>query len=150
MQIKDILRTKSSGAAGGLKAASVTPESTVMEAAKKLADLKIGLLMVIGATPPFAGVLSERDVVRAIGHLGEKALAMKTGDLMTKTVKTCTPTDHPHDVMAAMTSGGFRHMPVVEGQVLRGVVSSTDIFRYLTEKANPDEQAMLWAKISWA
>ncbi len=150
MQVKDILRLKSARAAGGERAASVPPESTILEAAKILGRRRIGLLMVIGRTPPFDGVLSERDVIKALSFYGEPALSMKVEQVMTKVVKTCAPTDHSHDVMAAMTSGGFRHMPVVEGRVLTGIISSTDILRYLSEKASPIEQAMLWAKIAWA
>jgi CBS domain-containing protein len=51
--------------------------------------------------------------------------------------------------MAMMTSGGFRHMPVARDDKLVGLVSSTDIFRYLSEHANSDEQALMWSKISW-
>ena len=151
MLIKDILRTKSGRSAGFHGMITLEPDATVQDAAKILVEKKIGLLVVLDGKGPLAGVLSERDVVRAVGKHGAAALTMKVSSLMTpaSVVKTCKPGDHPHDVMGAMTRGGFRHVPVVENDKLEGLISSTDIFRYLTEQANPDEQAMLWSKISW-
>jgi CBS domain-containing protein len=151
MLIKDILRTKSGKGAGAHGMITLKPDRTVEEAARILSEKKIGLLVVVDGKGPLAGVLSERDVVRAVGKHGAAALATKVSALMTTAdmVRTCKLSDHPHDVMGAMTRGGFRHMPVVENNKLEGLVSSTDIFRYLTEQANPQEQALLWSKISW-
>jgi CBS domain-containing protein len=149
MLIKDILRVKAGTTAGGQAMVTLRPDETVEAAAKVLAEKKIGLLVIVDGKGPLAGVLSERDVVRAVAKHGANALKMRVADLMTTSVKTCKPGDHPHEVMGAMTSGSFRHMPVVENGQLKGLISSTDIFRYLTEHANPEEQAMLWAKISW-
>lgn len=145
MLINEILRLKH----GKSEIATLPPEATIVEAAKILSDLNIGLLVVKSGGESFDGVLSERDIVRVLAKHGEAALAMPLSAVMTKDVRACKPGDHTHDVMAMMTSGGFRHMPVVRDGKLVGLVSSTDIFRYLSEHANSDEQAMLWSKISW-
>ena len=68
---------------------------------------------------------------------------------MTPDVQVCGPNDDIQYVMGAMTQGRFRHMPVVDGGILCGIVSSTDILRYLTEHATSDERALFWSKIVW-
>ncbi len=145
MLINDMLRLKH----GKSKIAFLPPEATIVEAAKLLAELKIGLLVIKSGGESFEGVLSERDIVRVVAKHGDAALAMPVSAVMTKNVKSCKPGDHTHDVMSMMTIGGFRHMPVVRDGKLVGLISSTDIFRYLSEHASSDEQAMLWSKISW-
>jgi CBS domain-containing protein len=145
MLVHDLLRLK----IGVSEIATLPPAATIVEAAKILSDLKIGLLVIKDGGESFDGVLSERDIVRLIATHGEAALQMPVSSVMTKTVITCKPGDHTCDVMAMMTSGGFRHMPVARDDKLVGLVSSTDIFRYLSEHANSDEQALMWSKISW-
>lgn len=147
MQIRDIVKIKNVAVRGG-KILSVSPETSLDDAAKLLGEHNVGLMVVLD-NEKLVGVLSERDIVRAIGKGGAAALDRKTGDVMTKGVKACQPTDHPFDIMQAMTKGRFRHMPVVDGDKLQGLISATDILRYVTEKASPQEQAMMWTKISW-
>ena len=145
MQVMQILKDK------GADVMTMSADETLADAANILRERRIGAVVVVGPRGELQGILSERDVVRAVGTHGAAALAMKVSSLMTDAgmVRTCKLNDHPHDVMGAMTKGGFRHMPVVENNKLEGLVSSTDIFRYLTEQANPQEQALLWSKISW-
>lgn len=69
--------------------------------------------------------------------------------VMTSDVQVCGPNDDIQDTMGTMTKGRFRHMPVLDGGNLSGIVSSTDILRYLTEHATSDERALFWAKIVW-
>ena len=64
-------------------------------------------------------------------------------------VKTCSVNAHHFDVMQMMTEGKFRDMPVVENGEVQGLVSFTDIFKYITQNATPQEQAMMWSKTYW-
>jgi CBS domain-containing protein len=76
-----------------------------------------------------AGILSERDIVRAIGDHGEEALQRTVADLMTAEVSTCTPSDTVKDILAMMTLKRFRHVPVVDNGNLIGIVSIGDIVK---------------------
>jgi CBS domain-containing protein len=126
---------------------SVTPETTIRDAARVLANNKIGLVVVCGGGDRLLGVLSERDIVRAISAYDAEAMEMTTQAFMTADVATCEPKDHAHDALARMNERNIRHMPVVKDGTLKGLVSSRDILRSITELASPEEQAMMWAKI---
>jgi len=146
MEIRDIIRVK--GIAVRSKVISVKPEDTIADAIQILADHDIGLVTVKNGSG-LAGVLSERDIVRSLQKHPDIALHQKVENVMTTGVKTCSATDHPFDVMQMMTEGKFRHMPVVDDGEVQGLVSATDIFKYITQNATPQEQAMMWSKISW-
>ncbi len=152
MLIKDILTgLKVEDLAGADRAGLVTvlPDSPVVEAAKKQKENKIGMVVVCDAEGRLAGVLSERDVVHGLAEHGEKVADMAVGSLMTKDVKTCSLGDPPHEIMAKMNAGGFRHMPVVDGDTLKGIISSRDIIRHYMENCSPDEQAELMKNLTW-
>lgn len=149
MEIRDILRVKNIVVAVGSNVVRIPPETTIAAAASRLAEEQIGLVVVSDETSHLRGVISERDVVRAVGTAGEGALAQEVAQFMTKNVKTCGPADHPYDVMKLMAAGGFRHIPVVEDGELLALISTRDILVYLTRHAPPESQALFLTKISW-
>lgn len=136
---------------------TVDPGVDLGMAAAALAGHDIGLLVVCDsggcntgeAGGVIAGVLSERDIVRAIGTYGSGALDSPVSAVMTKDVQTCGAADDIDGVMTRMARGGFRHMPVVQGGRLTGMVSASDIIRYLQLHATDQDRALFWSKVIW-
>ena len=126
---------------------TIKPGNTVGEAVDMLAKHKIGLLVVCEKENQLAGVLSERDVVQALGKNGAACIDFKVGTVMTKDVVTCNGAAHPHDVLTQMRERNIRHMPVVEKGRLVGIVTSRDILEDLAKNTSPDELAIMWAKM---
>lgn len=124
--VADLLATKEN------KQVIATDETaTLAEAAGILTRNRIGLLLVIDKNKGFRGLLSERDVVKAMAQRGAEAALTKVGEVATHTVRACDPTRTLQSVLQSMEEGHFRHMPVVEGGQIRGVLSITDILKFL-------------------
>ena len=104
------------------------PTDTVADVARVLADKKIGAVVVTEGDA-VRGILSERDIVRAIAAQGDKALAKPASDIMTAKVITCGLQDSNDDVMQIMTGGRFRHVPVVDDGKLAGIISIGDVVK---------------------
>jgi CBS domain-containing protein len=124
MTVKAILSTK------GNDVTSVEPTATLETAAGILAERRIGALVVLGADRRLIGILSERDIVRALAQRGVSALQEALSQVMTRKVYTCTPSDSVSAIMEQMTSGKFRHIPVVEQDRLVGIVSIGDVVKH--------------------
>lgn len=130
MLVKQLLSMKSSSGKPGIEAQTtltIRSDATLHEALALLARHGIGAVVVSddGKTPQ--GILSERDVVRQLGHGGPAVLAQPIGQMMTRSVQTCALGDDALDVLERMTQGRFRHMPVVdETGAMLGVVSIGD------------------------
>jgi CBS domain-containing protein len=111
------------------KLITVASGASINEALAMLAEHKIGALVVADGDGHIAGILSERDVVRGLAERGPSVLTQTVGDLMTAPVQTCTRSDGVDTIMRRMTEGHFRHMPVVEGTRLVGVISIGDVVK---------------------
>jgi CBS domain-containing protein len=107
----------------------IAPEKTLADAALLLSENRIGALVVV-VGERVSGILSERDIVRAVASDGATALANKVSDKMTGTVVTCGPQDTMAAVMKRMTAGRFRHLPVVDNGRLSGIVSIGDVVKF--------------------
>ena len=94
-----------------------------------LADNKIGAVVVTGAGGRIEGILSERDIVRAVARKGADALSAPISAIMTSKVKTCGQSHSINQVMELMTNGRFRHLPVEEDGKLVGIISIGDVVR---------------------
>jgi CBS domain-containing protein len=128
MIVKSILSAK------GSNVATIAPTATLAEASKILSDMKIGALVVTGAGDRITGIVSERDIVRALAQHGGAALQMPLSEVMTRKVVTCTPVDTVSVLMERMTEGKFRHLPVIDDGKLVGIISIGDVVKYrLTE-----------------
>jgi Predicted signal-transduction protein containing cAMP-binding and CBS domains len=121
----------------GHTVASILPSETVETAARTLTEKRIGALVVRDRRGKLIGILSERDIVRAVALHGADALEHRVEELMTKEVKTCRPADTVKDLMQMMTLRRHRHVPVCDdaGELV-GVMSIGDAV-----KARLDEQA---------
>ena len=117
MFVSDILLQK-----GGL-VFTVTPGTSVAQLSQQLSTRRIGSVLVLDGEGSVAGIVSERDLVRALASHGAKAMELEARQVMTRDVITCDPDDSIDQVMQTMTSGRFRHLPVVRHGELLGLVS---------------------------
>ena len=129
MTIAAILRHK------GHDIARVSPTATIKEVADRLAQKRIGAILVMDAADRLMGILSERDIVRAIPTHGVRVLDMTAAQLMTQAVHTATPQTSVAEAMEQMTNRRVRHLPVLDQGRLVGVVSIGDVV-----KARIDQQ----------
>jgi CBS domain-containing protein len=130
MSISDVLRTK------GHHVAKIRTIDTVQTAVRKLADERIGALVVEDQWMRTAGIFSERDFVNAVAEHGPQALTFTVEKLMSAPVVTCGPKDRVETAMAAMTMAKIRHLPVIDNGQLVGIVSIGDLVKSrLDEKA---------------
>lgn len=124
MLVQQILTGKPEGAV-----VTVPPGTSVAEAVEILSARRIGALIVSTDGRHVAGILSERDVVRELGRRGPACVNDPVDKLMTATVVGCAPGDSVESVMQKMTDGRFRHMPVMEGAVMVGLISIGDVVK---------------------
>jgi CBS domain-containing protein len=124
MQVYQILKSKSDD-----KVVTVPPGTLVSEAAKILADRKIGTVVVSPDGEIASGILSERDIVREIANRGATCLSDTVDTYMTSKLVTCTRNESADNVLQMMTKGRFRHMPVVEDGVMVGLVTIGDVVK---------------------
>jgi CBS domain-containing protein len=95
-----------------------------------LAEHKVGALVVSSDGTAVEGIVSERDVVRSLQEFGPELLQSPIRDIMTAQVHTCPPDTHLEELMRAMTTGRFRHVPVIESGRLIGIVSIGDVVKH--------------------
>lgn len=120
---------------------SVEPDNSVEQVAKILAQKKIGAALVLEGGK-VAGILSERDIVRHVAAHGAMALGQPVSKCMTKNVVSCSEHDSVDDVMEKMTQGRFRHIPVIEGDELRGLLSIGDVVKRKIELSVRDAEEL--------
>ena len=136
MNVDHILLTK------GRDVVTIAPDCTLRGAARLLSDRKIGAVVVSDATHPVLGILSERDIVRALALNGAAALDEPVSRYMTAKVVTCTRRSAINDLMETMTNGKFRHVPIVEDGQLVGIVSIGDIVKFRVAEIESESQAL--------
>jgi CBS domain-containing protein len=112
----------------GRNVVTTSGDVSLADVVAMLADKRIGAVVVVEG-PELRGIISERDVVRALARYGADALGKTAVEFMTAKVVTCRPEDTVHAVMQKMTSGRFRHLPVIEGGRLVGIVSIGDVVK---------------------
>ena len=137
MQVRHILREK------GGEIITISSEATLSEASCLLSRKRIGALVVRGEAGELAGILSERDVVRAVAEESVGALARPVRAYMTRTVATCGESDSVDELMEMMTRGRFRHVPVIgERERLVGIVSIGDVVKSRIEETVREAAAL--------
>jgi CBS domain-containing protein len=126
----------------GRDVTTIDPDRSLSEAAKVLAERRIGALLIVDGHRPVSGIISERDIVRAVASLGARALEEPVSRFMTEKVLTCTGETSIPDVMEMMTQQKFRHVPVVEGGRLVGIVSIGDVVKERLEEVEAEAEAI--------
>ena len=129
MLVADILKNKEKGTA----VVSIEADAPVRVAVAEMVAQRIGAILVrdpaVSHVAGIAGILSERDIVVGLAAHGEAVLDRTVAELMTTEVVTCAPDDSIADVMESMTEGRFRHVPVVTGGRLTGLISIGDVVK---------------------
>ena len=121
---------------------TIEPGATLTAAAKLLAEKRIGALLILGPDHRITGILSERDIVRAIAARGAAALDNFVSTAMTREVVTCRETETITSIMDRMTSGKFRHLPVVDQDRPVGMISIGDVIKYRVHEMERDAAQM--------
>ena len=136
MNVKTILAAK------GGDTICIEPTADLAAAARLLGTHRIGAVVIRGAGERLAGILSERDIVRAIAEHGAPALTLPVGQVMTRNVATCSEDDDIANIMERMTAGKFRHMPVVANGKMIGLVSIGDVVKQRVEEIERESEAL--------
>ena len=136
MTVKAIMSRK------GSDVLTIEPTATLAAAVKLLAERRIGAVVITGPDKQVIGILSERDIVRALADRGPAALGEQVGQVMTPKVMTCTEDQTVSSLMERMTHGKFRHLPVVDGGRLAGIVSIGDIVKHRLEEMERESSAL--------
>jgi CBS domain-containing protein len=121
---------------------TTTADKTLAVAVEILAARRVGALVVVEGSDRIVGIISERDIVRAVGKSGGAALHLPVGEVMTKNVMTCSDRETIDSVMSLMTKGRFRHLPVVENGRLTGIVSIGDVVKARIEQVEREAEEM--------
>jgi CBS domain-containing protein len=136
MTVKHILSEK------GDQVVTISPTASLADAAKLLAERRIGALVVTGAGDRVVGIVSERDIVRILAARGAAGLGLSLTDVMTRKVVTCEPAATVGAIMEQMTAGKFRHVPVVDGEKLLGIISIGDVVKWRLQEMEREQAAL--------
>lgn len=135
MTVRSILDTK------GHQIMSVEPDANLAAAVKLLGEKKIGAVLVMNQSR-LEGILSERDIVRALGERGAAVLEEPVSEVMTRKVVTCKETDTVAELMETMTTGKFRHLPVIDNGKVVGLISIGDIVKRRVQEYESEQEAL--------
>jgi CBS domain-containing protein len=136
MTVARILRDK------GKEVASVNPHHSLKDVVARLAERRVGALIVSDSTRAPLGIISERDIIRSLAMHGAAVLDEPVSKHMTRKVHTVTQEAAIDEVMAIMTRERFRHMPVVENGVVIGVVSIGDVVARQVDMLQHEREAL--------
>jgi CBS domain-containing protein len=135
MTVRGILDTK------GHQVVSVALDAKLSAAVKILSQKRIGAVLVMNGSK-IEGILSERDIVRVLGEKGADALDEPVKNVMTAKVVTCRERDAVSHIMEIMTSGKFRHLPVVENERVVGLISIGDVVKWRVAEFEREQEAL--------
>lgn len=121
---------------------TVQADATIAEATDLLSSRKIGAVVVSSGDGVLDGILSERDVVRHLGMDGPAVLKRKVSELMTAKLITCTGDETALAVLEKMSKGRFRHMPVMDGDKMIGLVSIGDVVQARLDELSMEKDAL--------
>jgi len=128
MKVADILKSK------GASVVTMRPESPITSVIQRLRLERIGAVVISSDGETIQGIVSERDIVYALGERGAELLTLRASDIMSRDVVTCAPDDQIRQVMARMTHRRVRHVPVLESGRLAGIVSIGDVVKNRLEE----------------
>ena len=136
MTVKRILSDK------GANVVTIAPTASLADAAKLLSERRIGALVVTGAGDRVVGIVSERDIVRILASRGAAGLGISLTDVMTRKVVSCESSATVSAVMEQMTAGKFRHVPVIDGEKLVGIISIGDVVKLRLQEMEREQNAL--------
>jgi CBS domain-containing protein len=136
MNVAAILRQK------GRAVTTAAPSTTLLEISNKLSAKRIGAIVIVGARGEVAGIISERDIIKALADGGPDCLRRPVSERMTREVVMCQETDTLDELMAMMTAQRFRHLPVITDGALVGIVSIGDVVKHHVAEVEMEATAM--------
>lgn len=136
MSVEAILKSK------GNNVFTVRPEHAVADAAALMSAKKVGVAVVCDAKGTVVGVVSERDIVTGVTQFGKGVIDMPVRNIMTSPVLTCGPSDSVKRIMEIMTERRIRHLPVVDGGELLGMVSIGDAVNFRLREAQMESAVL--------
>lgn len=136
MNVASILRQK------GRAVTTAAPTATLQDVANRLSAKRIGAIVVVGTRGEVAGIISERDIIRALAESGAECLSRPVSERMTRQVVTCQEADTLDELMALMTAHRFRHLPVVTDNALVGIISIGDVVKHHVAEVEMEATAM--------
>lgn len=137
MLVGQILKSKSDEGV-----VTLPPGTIISRVAEVLSARRIGAVVISPDGKKLAGIVSERDIVREIGRRGASCLNENVDTIMTAKVVACARGDNANDVLQKMTDGRFRHIPVVEGGELIGLISIGDVVKARLSELNMEKDAL--------
>ena len=136
MRVSDILKSK------GTAVCTIAPDATIADAVEALDQFGIGAIVVSQDGSMVEGILSERDIVRALHNEGSGVCDCLVSELMTNEVVTCSPGEQVDYMMSVMTQERFRHAPVVESGKLAGIISIGDVVAMRVAELEREAEAL--------
>jgi CBS domain-containing protein len=136
MQVSGLLAGK------GSDVVTVGPDVTVERVAAVLSQHRIGAVVISGDGSEIAGIVSERDIVRALAGQGADVLGQPASSIMTSDVVTCGPATTVEQLMGLMTERRIRHVPVLDGERLGGIVSIGDVVKNRVSDLETETQVL--------
>lgn len=121
---------------------TIQPGTTVAQVAEILSQKRFGALVVSPDGKAVAGIVSERDIVRELGARGPACLSDRVDAMMTSEIVSCAADETSDEVLAKMTQGRFRHMPVMEGAEMIGLISIGDVVKAQLSKLSMEKEAL--------
>lgn len=137
MFISDVLRVK------GHHVVRVHPTDSVASAVRKLAEQRIGAVVVEDRWMKPVGIFSERDFIRATARAGAAALDQEVSELMTSPIMSCRSSERVDAALATMTLARIRHLPVIDGGELKGIVSIGDLVKHRLDEKELEANTLL-------
>jgi CBS domain-containing protein len=135
MTVRSILDSK------GHNIVSVEPEAKLAAAVKLLGERRIGAVLVM-TKGRIEGILSERDIVRVLAERGAGVMDAPVSEVMTRKVVNCRGSDTVASIMEMMTTGKFRHLPVVENDRVVGLISIGDVVKWRVQEYETEQEAL--------
>ncbi len=123
-------------------AITIRSADSVHEAAHNMAVHKIGAVLVLDANEKLSGIISERDIARGLDRFGSDLPDKRVGDLATMPIVTCAPGDDVFELIWLMDTNRIRHLPVVDGEDLLGMISLRDVMRTLLKGADGESRQL--------
>lgn len=136
MKVDEVLKAK------GREVETIRPDQSMVMALHRLATLGIGALVVSKDGQRADGLIGERDIVRSLNKHGAQVMNLTVADVMMKSVPVCSAADSLKHVMQQMTRTRNRHLPVVDGGRLAGLVSIGDIVKHLVEEVELESRVL--------
>lgn len=136
MRVGEVLRAKSA------MTVTISPLATLHQAAATLLEHRIGALIVLDEKAAVIGILSERDIVSSIARAGADALGTLVRDAMSSDVVTCSSDENVEQLMSLMTDHRIRHVPVLDGSALIGVVSIGDVVKHRISEVTDESKVL--------